>query len=67
MSAPRITFGVVGVTRDRRTHEQLCRAAAMVQQHQDQQLELLWRRRVAENVARRALAKAALIVAGEPA
>ncbi len=45
----RIRFHVIGLSRDRRMHEELCRAAAIHQEATDQILEREWRRRVRSN------------------
>jgi hypothetical protein len=46
--------GVIGVTLDRRTGAQLARGRSIEQQRLDLALEAEWRRRVRENVKRRA-------------
>lgn len=47
-------FRVVGITLDRRDRTQMGAAAALAQQKADQQIEQLWRARVAANATERA-------------
>jgi hypothetical protein len=51
----KVRLHIVGISADRRTHEMVCRDAAMRQESADQQLERLCRERVMKNMARRVL------------
>jgi hypothetical protein len=54
MTSQFAAVGVIGVTLDRRTGAQLARGRRIEQQRLDLAIEAEWRRRVRENVKRRA-------------